>query len=343
MQYLKKPEGSASKSRSDTGTKGYRPLQSKSHPGDTNKEQTKIEQQLQDQAELLARTRQALQAEISARLQAEEELNRLSTKLERSVQKRYEELARIKDIEEEKAELFNRVKQQHEQLNNLALQLRQLTHQVIMAQEEERRRVSRELHDEAGQALTVLKVSLELIRADLLESQAEAMLCKRLDEAVGLCESTMTRIRMLAHDLRPAALDDLGLNLTLEGFCRDFSERTQLSIFYAGVETPALMGSAEICLYRCLQEGLTNVAKHACATQVLVRLHYDENSVRLVIEDNGRGFDQLAENLLKSHKEGIGILGLQERLVSLGGRLEINSQAGKGACLSVIVPRAETG
>ncbi len=274
-----------------------------------------LQQKLREQSELLTRTQQALQAEISARKQAEEALSRAHYAL------------------------YSQVRQQHEQRKNLAARLRQLSLQVIKAQEEERKRVSRELHDDAGQALTILKVSLELIHTRLLESQVDPPICKRLSEAIGLCESTMAHIRMLAHGLRPAALDDLGLNMTLDGFCQDFTERTQISIVYEGVETPPLEDAAEICLYRCLQEGLTNVAKHACATQVLVRLNYDESHVRLLIEDNGRGTEKSSQE----PKKGIGLLGLHERLASLGGQLEIVSYPGKGTCLSVKVSRREAG
>jgi signal transduction histidine kinase len=112
--------------------------------------------------------------------------------------------------------------------------IQQLAKQVVFAQEEERHRVSRELHDEAGQALTALKLGLTLIQNEL-PAEAEA-LRRKLTEAVALADVTTDRIRLLAHGLRPPALDTVGLNLTLEAFCRDFAKRTQMRIQYEGAE-----------------------------------------------------------------------------------------------------------
>ena len=117
-----------------------------------------------------------------------------------------------------------------EQVRTTGVQLRQLTQQVVSAQEAERRRLSRELHDEAGQALTGLEISLQLIHADLPPS--ETALGRRLNDAIALTGATMDQIRLLAQDLRPAALDTVGLNLTLEGFCDSFAARTGLPVSY---------------------------------------------------------------------------------------------------------------
>jgi PAS domain S-box-containing protein len=233
-------------------------------------------------------------------------------------------LANVAVIAIEKARLFEQVRAGRERL-------RRLTLQVVSAQEEERHRLSRELHDEAGQALTALKISLDLIQSDL---PAEAgSLRQRLGEAVALTETTMDQIRLLAYGLRPPALDAVGLNYTLEGLCRDFAMRTQLSIDYAGAELPALSEAANICLYRFLQEALTNVAKHAYANQVWVALRYDAEMVSLAVEDDGQGFDKQAGT-----SAGIGLLGMQERIELLGGRLEIESWPGQGTRLTAHIP-----
>jgi signal transduction histidine kinase len=221
--------------------------------------------------------------------------------------------------------------------------MRQLVNQVIKAQEEERKRVSRELHDEAGQALTVLKISLEFILLELTERHVDPLLCRRMKDALELCESTMAGIRLMAHNLRPGGLDDLGLNLTLDGLCRDFAERTHLWIVYAGVELPILTDTVVICLYRFLQEGLTNVAKHACATNVRVHLYYENNNIRLAIEDDGKGFKYQPDLHLVTQSNGIGLLGLKERLSSVGGYLEIVSKVGEGTRLTAVVPYKEAG
>jgi signal transduction histidine kinase len=249
------------------------------------------------------------------------------------------DITKRKEMIEEKNRLYEKVKQQHEQLRALAILRRQLAHKIITAQEEERHRVSRELHDEAGQALTVLKLSLEeLISNGDLEALT-GPLQEKLREAVALCETTMDHIRLLAHDLRPAGLDDLGLNLTLEGYCQDFSERARLPISYSGVEPPELGADSVICLYRFLQEGLTNVAKHASAKHIHVSLRHDGHQVCLQIEDDGRGFD-LSSNMSASPNQvrGIGLLGLQERLDSLGGTLSLSTTPGSGTRLTAVLP-----
>jgi len=147
-----------------------------------------------------------------------------------------------------------------EQVRVLRDRLKRLVRQLIAAQEEERQRVSRELHDEAGQALTALKISLELIRADL--PQELEIFRLKLSEASALVERTLTHIHFLAQDLRPPILDAIGLNRMLESYCRDFAQRTRLSIEYHGSELAKLSGVVSIACYRFLQEALTNVAKH---------------------------------------------------------------------------------
>ena len=215
-----------------------------------------------------------------------------------------------------------------------------LAKRVVFAQEQERQRVSRELHDEAGQALTALKLSLELLMAEL-PAGTEA-LRQNLAEAVALADSARERIRSLARGLRPPALDTVGLNLTLEAFCRDFSKRTQLAVRYEGTEVGGLSDAMTICLYRVLQEALTNVAKHAQATEVEVRLQRDDGEVRLLVSDNGRGFDPPSGRSLSQERIGIGLLGMVERLELFGGRLQVASQPGRGVRLAAHLPLGAT-
>ncbi len=227
----------------------------------------------------------------------------------------------------------------YEQMRIGSEQMHQLAQQVLMAQEVERRRLSRELHDEAGQALTALKISLGLVQEDLLANFNA--LQQRMNEAVTLTGATMEQIRVLAQYLRPPALDAVGLNATLEGLCQDFARRTHLAIDYTGVELPPLPDAINICLYRFLQEALTNVAKHAHANQVRVALGYDAGKVSLSVEDDGQGFDKQAWTSTSSQNRGIGLLGMEERLALLGGRLEIESRPGQGTHLVAEVPWKE--
>ena len=223
-----------------------------------------------------------------------------------------------------------------EQLGASRERLRRLAQQIVSAQEEERQRLSRALHDEAGQALTALRISLELIQEDL--PVEFGLLRRRIGDAAALTDATMEQIRLLARNLRPPALDTVGLGPTLECFCRDFGQRTQLSIDYLGPELPTLPEAASICLYRFLQEALTNVAKHARAHQVHVALHRDAETVSLSVEDDGRGFDKQARLSVSGWPMGIGLLGMQERLESLGGWLTIDSQPGQGTRLVAFLP-----
>ncbi len=228
----------------------------------------------------------------------------------------------------ENARLFEQVDAGRERLVDL-------TRRVVSAQEEERGRLSRELHDEAGQALTALRISLGLIRDDLPIDAA--LLRPRLEDAVKVAESITDQLRFLAQALRPPALDAVGLDATLEGLCHDFSKRTQLPIDYAGAGVPRISDGIGIHLYRFLQEALTNIGKHARARRVRVALAYDGEMLSLSVEDEGVGFD-VAQTLGAQARKGMGLLGMQERLDLLNGRLEIKSRPGHGTRLLARVP-----
>jgi PAS domain S-box-containing protein len=226
------------------------------------------------------------------------------------------------------ARLFSQVRSGRERL-------RYLTWQVVTAQEAERRRVSRELHDEAGQALTALKLNLNLVRTSLPTAQAATRV--QLAEAIALVDETMEQVRLLAHDLRPPVLDTFGLNPALEGFCDDFARRTGLTIHYEGVDLPALSDIEQISFYRFLQEALNNAAKHADADEIWVALQVTIDMACLLVKDNGQGF-WVKQELAIKQKGGVGLVGMQERFESLGGQVEIRSVPGKGTELVASVP-----
>jgi signal transduction histidine kinase len=245
-----------------------------------------------------------------------------------------------KQIEAEKEQLFAQVHQQREQL-------RQLAQQVLEAEEEERGRLSRELHDEAGQSLTALQFSLASIAfnlpqdADDLE-QKMIVVRQKLQNAIILCEATAHQIRLIAHNLHPFSMDKVGLNLTLEGFCDDFAEQTGLSIEYSGIDVLSLGRTTDITIYRFLQEALTNIARHAQANQVWVTLHADDSEASISVEDDGQGFDTQLSCRQGNHR-GIGLLGIQERLKRLQGWLEIDSTPGKGTLVIAHIPQLPAG
>ncbi len=212
-------------------------------------------------------------------------------------------------------------------------ELRQLTKKTINAQEEERRRLSRELHDEAGQALTALKINLELITSDLpmeLDSFRQ-----RLVEAVALTDDTMEQLRIIARGLRPPALDTFGINFALEDLCREFSRRSKIEVEYQGMDLPSVTEEINISLYRILQESLTNIYKHAHAEHITVELECKNGLISLTVSDNGKGFKK---GKGVNGKKGIGLLGIKERLEMLGGNFELKSSSGQGSILRAFIP-----
>ncbi|MCB0168155.1 MAG: GAF domain-containing protein [Anaerolineae bacterium] len=214
--------------------------------------------------------------------------------------------------------------------------LKRLADQLITLQEAERQRVSRELHDEAGQALNALKVSLGLIRDELPAEFAAVQ--QRLNDAGHLADQTLNRIRTISYDLRPPELDTLGLDAALEEFCEDFAQRTRLKIEYEGYELPELADAIRISFYRFLQEALTNVVKHAEANEVKVTLSHSDDQVCLSIADNGRGFLVILPAQTHSGAQGLGLLGMRERFEQLGGSINITSRLGKGTTITACVP-----
>lgn len=222
-----------------------------------------------------------------------------------------------------------------DQINTSHNRLRVLARKVVSAQESERQRLSRELHDQAGQALIALKISLETIRMDLPHESEH--LNHRLQDAIGLTDLTMEQLRVLAHDLRPPSLDTIGLRATLENYSTNFTRRTNLNLNF---ECPDLdiSDTVKITLYRIVQEGLTNIAKYAQASQV----HIEVKSIKLemislTIDDDGVGVEDPSA-LLNGANRGIGILGMQERLELVGGSLSLSKSKLGGICIIAIVP-----
>jgi signal transduction histidine kinase len=223
-------------------------------------------------------------------------------------------------------------------------QLRGLTHQVVTAQEDERHRIAYQLHDEAGQALSALQISLSLIREDLAPTghPGARELRRRIGEAIALTADTIDTLRSLADNLHPPALNIVGLNLTLYNLCRSFAISTGLVVDYQGADLPVMSPIYKIAFYRLLQEALANVMKHAQASKVGVRLHYDGHYITLTIADDGCGFDPDGSRATSGQPGNIGLFGMQERFARLGGRLTIKSQPGSGACLIASAPWQET-
>ena len=216
----------------------------------------------------------------------------------------------------------------------------QLLEKLISAQEEERRRISRELHDEASQSLAALAFNLESIADDLPTRDHDAR--QKLGILKEQAIQTLGGIRNLALELRPSALDDLGLPMAIDWYAKDYLAKRGLDvkIEVTGAKTK-LPSYTETMLFRIIQEALTNIVKHAEATQVRVQLQLSDSMAIVQVEDNGKGFD--AEEALSGGgvRRNLGLHGMVERATLLGGIFTIQSQSGQGTCLRVEVPMEE--
>jgi signal transduction histidine kinase len=200
---------------------------------------------------------------------------------------------------------------------------------VVEAQEAERRRLARELHDETGQALTSILLGLK----GLEEKVSPDDLSAPVGDLRELVVSTLQDVRRLAVELRPSTLDDFGLVAALERLTESFAEQSKIPVDFQSTLPPErLSEEVETALYRIVQESLTNVVKHAQATRVSVLLTRKNGSVAVVVEDDGRGFDPAAVT-----DDGFGLVGMRERVASLGGRLELESGE-EGTTVAAEVP-----
>ena len=206
---------------------------------------------------------------------------------------------------------------------------REALRRVVAGQELERRRLARELHDETGQALTSILLGLKAVEdADDPEQARQAAIAAR-----DLVVATLQAVRRLAVELRPKALDDFGLVPALERLAETFGEQTRMDVhFEHALREGRLPEEVETALYRIVQEALTNVVKHAGAQHVSVVLSSSDGTVKVVIEDDGRGFEAGGRG------QGLGLVGMRERLGLLDGRLAIESTQGAGTTIVAEVP-----
>ncbi|MCP4139162.1 MAG: PAS domain S-box protein [Chloroflexi bacterium] len=237
-----------------------------------------------------------------------------------------------KDItEKRKAEEI--LQAQTEELKTSQKKLRTLTHQLISAQEDERRVIARELHDDAGQTLVTLKHGLGTLLEELNDKKGEMLLEERLERTLDLADQAMVSIRSASHRLRPPALEVGGIDVILEDLCRRFSLQTGLHIYYEGVSLFEIPEDLVISLYRFAQEALTNTLKHSDAHNVDVRLIYQDDKIILSVEDDGCGTKEEQEQKL-----GIGLLGLKERFTLFSGEIGTDYSNGQGYLITVTVP-----
>lgn len=196
--------------------------------------------------------------------------------------------------------------------------------QIIAAQEEERRRIARELHDETGQSLAAVLVGI----MSLIDEVSEAGAREKLGQLLFTTSAAIEEVRRMARGLRPSVLDDQGLKAAIEVYAAEYTERHQVQteVHMAGLEESRLPPLIETTLYRVVQEALTNVARHSGATTVSVIIERRDGQVCTIVEDDGCGFDPAAAD---AGSPGLGLEGIRERIGLLGGTFEIESRMGR--------------
>ena len=201
----------------------------------------------------------------------------------------------------------------------------------------ERRSLSRELHDEVGQTLTALRV--ELGNLEKLRLGPEEPFRIHLEDAKGLTAQTLQSVRSLASGLRPSVLDDLGLGPALEWQARQFSRRTGIVVEVVTEDmSDELPEAYRTCLYRVVQEALTNCARHSEARQIRIAMRTQNDRLCLAVQDDGKGFNDPKLRAADAFSAGLGLVGIEERVHELGGSVELHSHPGQGTLLKVGIP-----
>lgn len=224
-------------------------------------------------------------------------------------------------------------KKVQEQLESSYKEIRQLTDHLQKIREEERKNIAREIHDELGQQLTVLKMDISWLNKRI--TNADELTSQKLKNLADMLNGTVKSVRRISSELRPSLLDDLGLVATMEWQLKEFEEHSGIKTTFLANETEKqLPDKIKTGLFRIFQESLTNVARHSDAQRVDVNLQQSDNRIVLSIEDNGKGFDKKKT----AGKRTLGILGMKERTEMMGGEYEIKSTPGQGTTVLVEIP-----
>jgi signal transduction histidine kinase len=227
----------------------------------------------------------------------------------------------------EHADLYRR-------LETRSHELLRLSQRMVQQHEDERRRLSRELHDETAQVFSAVKMELGILRKELPRHQLQ-----RLDQVLELIDTGIRSIRNVTNDLRPSLLDDLGLLPALRSLVSEFSDRSGIrATLDAPSVLPSLSPEAELALFRALQEALSNVLRHAAAQTVLVNLSSSSQGVLLRVSDDGRGFPAGMDPARMDLNGHMGLTGMRERITTLGGSMRLARNNGAGVVLEVLVP-----
>lgn len=245
-------------------------------------------------------------------------------------------------IDERTAEIVNRNEKLTSEITERKLaedRLKMLSHKIIRLQEEERQRVSRELHDGINQLLVSVKYKLENY-VDRYRQKDEGQY-NDITNAVLFLDEAISEVRRISHDLRPTVLDDLGLSAAIKNIARQFHERNQIDVEIEGIDDEVLKRlpvDVETALYRIVQEALMNIEKHANATKVVINMTHTDINVTIRIEDDGEGFDLQRALRNPGSNQGIGLRNMRERIELLQGTFFMHSEEGKGTFLEVDAP-----
>lgn len=230
----------------------------------------------------------------------------------------------LRESEQAQRKLLSESRQMH-------AQLRFLTRQVMIAQEDERKKISRDLHDDVLQTLVGINVNLSAL-------ELSPVLKANIRRTQRLVANAVKAVHSFARDLRPAVLDDFGLIAALQGYCTNLAARKKIKIHLQFQNEAESLGNAErTALFRVAQEALTNVTRHAHASKITVQLSEVPGFIRLEIGDNGKSFD-VAKVMLAPNPKRLGLLGMRERVEMVGGTLKITSSAGQGTLVQIDIP-----
>jgi signal transduction histidine kinase/ligand-binding sensor domain-containing protein len=239
-------------------------------------------------------------------------------------------------LQRQREEALERANRSQRELEEASAGLRQLTGRLESAEEEARSRISRELHDEFGQTLTAAKINLQMLRS----KAADPAVVQRLDDSVGMVDRMIRQARDIARSLRPPLLDEAGLVPALEDHLKALAGRSDVRIdFEADPAVADLPKELDTTVFRVIQEAVSNALRHAHASTIRVALCEESDALSVVVEDDGVGFDPETVGQRVRRGEHLGMLGMTERVRSVGGTIEFDSRPGAGSRIRIRIPR----
>ena len=288
----------------------------------------------------IEKTHRAAQEDNDQLVQLNQVLHKRSVDLIASNRQLQQEILQRKSVEESLRKSEHHYSQLLEQSRHMQEQLRLLSRQLLSAQEEERKMISRELHDQIAQTLTGINIRLASLKTEsTLNTKG---LQKKISSTQRLVEKSVDIVHRFARELRPTVLDDLGLIPALHSFMKGFTRRTGIHVHFTTFTSgmiEQLNNASRTVFYRVAQEALTNVARHAQASRVEVNFEKLPNAICLKIKDNGKSFQ--AQRVLHSKRNTrLGLIGMRERLEMVGGSFSVESAPGKGTTVRAQIPLA---